>query len=78
MGLLRDRLVVEEGRASLRSIGTTVSEIAGHLEAGATPRKLIGQGAVEPVDLIAALGQSALGDEDSLGPGLVQGKPPRP
>jgi len=78
MGLLRDRLVVEEGRASLRSIGTTVSEIVGHLEAGATPRKLIGQGAVEPVDLIAALGQSALGDEDSLGPGLVQGKPPRP
>jgi len=78
MGLLRDRLAVEQGQASLRSDRAAVSPIIGELEAGAAPGKLIGRGAREPVDLIAALAQSALGDDDSLGPGLVHEKPARP
>ena len=75
MGSLRDRLVVVEGRASVRSSGTAVAEITGALEAGALPVKLIGPGGLAAVDLIAVLAQSALGDDDSLGPALTQQKP---
>jgi len=78
LGLLRDRLTVEDGRASLLSDATTVSEIVGELEAGAALGERVERGALEPAVLIAALAWSALGDDDSPGPGLVQGKPPRP
>ena len=40
MGVLRDRLVVADGRAGLSSNGTPVSEIIVRLEAGVLPVKL--------------------------------------
>jgi len=78
MALLRDRLAVDGAAASVRSSGTTVAEIVGRIEAGATLENLAERGPLDAADLIAALAWSALGDDDSLGAGLVQGKPPRP
>jgi hypothetical protein len=76
MGALRDRLVLGEGPLGLRSGGLTVREVIDRLEAG---ESLAGKGGIMvPVDLIAALAAAALGDEQSLGPGLVQEKPRRP
>ena len=76
MGVLRDRLVLSSGPIRLDSGGLSVSEIIGRLEAG---ESLAGKGgSMAPVDLIAAMAASALGDEQSLGPGLVQEKPRRP
>ncbi len=65
-----------DGQASVRSNGTAVTEINGALEGGAIPVKLIGLGGLTLVDLFAVLAESALGDDDSLGPGLVR-QPPR-
>jgi hypothetical protein len=55
---------------------TPVSEIVARAEAG---ESLAGKGGtIAPVDLIAALAAAALGDDGSLGPTLVQGKPRHP
>ena len=76
MGVLRDRLVLGEGALGLRSGGSSLAEVIDRLEAG---ESLAGKGGImAPVDLIAALAASALGDEQSLGPALVQEKPRRP
>jgi hypothetical protein len=75
MGELRDRLVIGTGPASLRANGTSVAEIVDRLAATDAPVKLIGQGGLIPADLVAALGQAALGNDDSVGPALVQAKP---
>jgi hypothetical protein len=76
MGVLRDRLVLGEGPLGLRSGGLSVAEVIDRLEAG---ELLAGKGGImPPVDLIAAMAASVLGDEQSLGPGLVQEKPRRP
>jgi hypothetical protein len=78
MGSLRDRLVSLGTQGSLRSSGTRAGEVVAELESGASLAKLKGHGAQEPVDLIAALAWSALGEDDSPGPRLVQAAPPRP
>jgi hypothetical protein len=78
MGVLRDRLVIGADPASLRENGTSVTEVVDRLAATDTPAKLIGHGGLTPADLIAALGQAALGDDDSLGPPLIQASPRTP
>jgi hypothetical protein len=76
MGILRDRLVTGPGSMSLAAGGMSVSEILDRLEAG---ESLAGKtGGVTPADLIAAAAACVLGDDQSLGPGLVQEKPRRP
>jgi hypothetical protein len=75
MGVLRDRLVQNDGQASLRSSGMAVSEIIGRLAGGDAPNSLIAPGALTAADLVAALAQSALGHDGELGPSLVQTKP---
>jgi hypothetical protein len=62
----------------LRSSGESVAKIVERLEAGSALRDLVDLPRLEPVDLIAALAWTALGDDGSLGPGLVQAKPSRP
>jgi hypothetical protein len=78
MASLRDRLVMTEGRASVRSTGASVAEVTGPLDAGVLPAKLTGAGGTAVADLLAALGYRALGGDDSLGPALVQQKPQNP
>ena len=76
MGVLRDRLVQDHGQFRLESCGLSVNEIIDRLEAG---ESLGGKSStVSPVELIAAMAASALGDEQSLGPALAQEKPRRP
>jgi hypothetical protein len=76
MGVLGDRLVTGQGPISLAAGGMPVSQIIDRLEAG---ESLAGKsGGLAPADLIAAAAAGALGDERSLGPPLVQQKPPRP
>jgi hypothetical protein len=76
MGALRDRLVLAEGPIALKSGGLSVSELIHRLEAG---ESLAGKGGpLAPIDLIAAMAAAALGDEQSLGPSLMQEKPRRP
>ena len=78
MGLLRDRLVVGNGAASLRSSATAVTEVVSRLAGSDSPNKLIGQAGLTHADVIAALALAALGDDDSIGPPLIQAKPQLP
>jgi hypothetical protein len=78
MGVLQDRLVITNGLASLRTSATTVTEVVGRLAGIDSPIKLVGQGGLTAADLIAALAQAALGDDDSMGPPLIQAKPQLP
>ena len=78
MGVLQDRLAITNGLASLRSSATAVTEVVGRLAGIDSPIKLIGQGRLTAADLIAALAQAALGDDDSMGPPLIQAKPQLP
>jgi hypothetical protein len=48
------------------------------LESGESLSDLIAAAELSPADVIAALAHSALGDDDSLGPGLVREKPRHP
>jgi hypothetical protein len=76
MGILRDRLSSGDGQLSLIAGSTPVGEIVARIEAdGMLPGK---GGTFAPVDLIAALAAEALGDENSLGPALVQSKARHP
>ena len=76
MGILRDRLVAGPGEPRIAAGDLAVSEIVARVEAGVT---LAGKGgSMAPVDLIAALAAVALGDEQALGPALVQEKPRHP
>ena len=75
MGVLRDRLLLGDGPASLRSSGTLVTEVVDRLAGSELPVKLIGQGGLTAADLIAALAHAALGDDDAIGPTLVQARP---
>jgi hypothetical protein len=76
MGILRDRLAIDQTGIRLSSGGLLLAEIIGRLEAG---ESLAGKGGVlAPVDLIAVLSACALGDEQSLGPALAQEKPRQP
>jgi hypothetical protein len=78
MASFRERLVLKDGAPCLQSDGTTVADIVGRLESGETAGRLAAAAAMAPVDLVAALAHNALGDDDSLGPSLVQAKPRRP
>jgi hypothetical protein len=78
MPSFRDRLVSSDAQIRLRSNGVPVAEIAERLEAGSSLAGLHGHTPLSPMDLIAALAWAGLGAADSLGPGLVQGKPRRP
>jgi hypothetical protein len=78
MGVLRDRLVLEESEASLRSCGVKASEIVRRLEGADSPVKLIKAGGLTSADIVAALAHAALGDDDSEGPTLAQAKPRSP
>jgi uncharacterized protein (DUF433 family) len=75
MGVLRDRLVVAGGQASLRSTETPVAEVFARLLAGEIPSKLVAAGTLSAADVVAALAQSALGDDDAEGPSLTQARP---
>jgi hypothetical protein len=72
MGVLRDRLMMGEGPAGVKSSGTLVTDVIGRLAAINSPVKLVGQGGLTPADLIAAVAQAALGADDAMGPPLVQ------
>jgi hypothetical protein len=79
MRVLRDRLVLGDGHeARLRSNGTPVTEVVARLAGTGSPVNLIGPGGLTPADLIAALTQTALGDDESVGPTLIQTKPRNP
>jgi hypothetical protein len=78
MGVLRDRLLLGDERASLRSSGTLASTVVDRLARDEGPVKLITPGGLSPADLIAALAQAALGNDDAIGPTLVQSKPRSP
>jgi hypothetical protein len=75
MGVLRDRLAFAAGRASLRSSAMPVADVVARVEAGESPGMLVGTRTVEPADLVAALAQTALEDDDSTGPSLTQTRP---
>jgi hypothetical protein len=75
MGLLQDRLIVEEGGARLRgNADITIDEILRRLEGGDLPVAT----EVSMLDLLAVLAFTGLGDAQSLGPPLIQQSPPRP
>lgn len=78
MGTLADRLILDGKQYRLKSDGRSVAELAGRLEAGERPSAMIATGAVNAVDVVAALALDALGEEGSAGIPLVQGAPPRP
>src|SRR5262249_26770487 len=78
MGVLQDRLIGDGDQPRLSSSGTAVADVIGRLEAGELPVGLMGAGALAPADLVAALARNALGDNESLGLPLVQGKPRNP
>jgi len=78
MGVLQDRLALEESPASLRSCGVKVSEIVRCLEGADSPVNLIKAGGVTSADIVAALAHAALGGEEAEGPTLAQSKPRSP
>jgi hypothetical protein len=78
MGVLRERLDLGDGPAGVKSTGTRVTEVIGRLAGNDLPVKLVGHGGLTAADLIAALAQAALGDDDAMGPSLVQAKPGTP
>jgi hypothetical protein len=76
MGILRDRLDLTPGQLRLKAADSHVGELIARVEAG---ESLAGKtGRLAPVDLIAVLAASALGDDASLGPALAQEQPPHP
>jgi hypothetical protein len=78
MGVLGDRLIADGTVYRLRSDGRAASDVIDRLESGERPAAIVAPGAVTPADVVAALAHEALGDEDSLGPPLVQADPSRP
>lgn len=62
----------------LKTPGVAVVEIVGKLESGETWEGLQSSLNVAPADLVAAIGAAALGDDNELGPTLIQTKPERP
>jgi hypothetical protein len=53
-------------------------EIGARMQAGELPARLVADSGVEPVDIVAALALSGLGDSREPGPALVQSVPQRP
>jgi len=72
-------MVLGDGRqARLRSTDTPVTEVVARLAGIASPVDLIVPGGLTSADAIAALTQTALGDDESMGPTLIQTKPRNP
>lgn len=78
MGVLTDRLILDGAEYRLRSDGRAVRDLIDRLESGERPAAAIAPGAINAADMIAALALEALGPEGTLGPSLVQARPPRP
>ena len=78
MGVLRDRLVLADGRAGLRSNGTPVTEIIGRLEAGGSPRQADRTRRIDACRFDRRAGAGSAGRRRLAGPGLVQAKPRNP
>jgi hypothetical protein len=78
MGALRDRLLLGDGPARLRSGETAVTAVVERLAGGELPFRLIRPDGLTPADVIAAVAHEALGDDDALGPTLVQTRPRLP
>lgn len=78
MGVLADRLILDGAEYRLRSDGRAVRDLVGRLESGERPAAAIAPGAINAADVIAALALEALGPDGTLGPPLVQARPPRP
>jgi len=55
-----------------------VTEVVGRLAGIGSPVELIVPGGLTSADVIAALTQTALGDDESMGPTLIQTKPRNP
>ncbi len=75
MSQLWERIVMVEGRPTLKSSGRSVVDVVGRLESGDSAT---GVADGQPLDVVAALAFSALGDDSSQGCSLVQGPPSRP
>lgn len=74
MNQLWDRIGIVEDRPALKADGRSVAEVVERLESG----EAVGTVAKgRPLDLIAALGFAALGDDSSMGPALNQRPPVR-
>jgi hypothetical protein len=58
--------------------GVAVADVIARLEAGESWDALAKSLGIGPADIVAAIAAQALGDEDSLGPALVQSRPRRP
>jgi len=75
LDLHRDLIANVDDRAVVKATGRPVEELVGRLEAGESTAK-VADG--RPLDLVAALEFSALGDASSEGGSLVQRSPGRP
>lgn len=75
MSSLWERVEIIEGRPALKADGRPVTEIIERLESGESA-EAVSDG--RPLDLIAALGFSALGDDSSMGLALNQRPSVRP
>jgi hypothetical protein len=79
MGVLRDRLLLGNGPASLRSSETLTTTVVDRLARDELPVKLIAEGGgLTAADVIAVLAHAALGNDDAIGPTLVQTRPRSP
>ena len=79
MRKLRDRLALGDGhQARLQSNGMPVTEVVARLAELGSPVELIVAVGLTPADLVAALSQTALGEDGSMGPSLIQTKPANP
>ena len=75
MSQLWDRIETTDGRPALRADGRSVAAVIQRLESGESAAA-VADG--RPLDLVAALGFAALGDDSSTGPALIQRPPVRP
>jgi hypothetical protein len=78
MSTLRSLLTWDGREASLDSGKTAISGIVGQLESGAALAAVITSISLDPRELVAAIAASALGDDQSQGPALVQTAPRAP
>jgi len=78
MGALRSRLNYNDGDACLKDRGTSASQVKSRLVRGELLSAVLAALSLDPADLIALLAADALGDDQSLGPTLVQASPRAP
>ena len=74
MSWFQRRITVLDGVPTLAACGVPVAEALRRLEAGEPPAVVVDG---RPLDLVAAVCLVGLGDDDSLGPKLVQAPPER-